>query len=638
MEKIQELNEGNAYIKNVYFGFENMIPTKSKNNKNNAENKKPKKKKSKSKEKKQTKKYTKIVEKNDKNLKPSQKIFEKDFQNTKNKKKSKKNSKQKNQKIIKKEETIEVDRDNNLDNVVKENAEKRTKSKSKKKKKSKSKSKKKKNKSKSLKKNVKVQGMQTKIKNFNDDILDYIENEPPQYNEIKDYAMNEVSKHIHDLSLTFMKPHVNKKENNFSKTILKHKNEMKKKNKNIKKSDSININNNLIIPNETILKRPYTAHGYKIRSKSKSKKLSKTIKSRHEEEKIMAFKEKVYVHDKILSLFNNFNLKEDSEEKTKLNKTVKPRVKSAIAKENSKHYLMPKQKDILKQKNIKKKEIECYEDKYEDDSAEIKKDQKEENETRNKNDKALYLIKSSNKLYGKSQQSIYEIKHMLNRDNKRLFLNNFLIKHNFDTKKEEIKVNYNIPDIKYYYGGKKLYRPKPSYNDKSKMNNTDTDILKHSKDKRYKLFNPRDIIVNPNNKFIFFHQTFTKEPKYGKFFESPEIEKNINNDLDMIPSDKWNPRFKIKKFINEERENPNDVYNYDYKYDDLNYDSDNELPNTDFKANKMPEFKKVKYDYKNYKTGKLVNIKKDDKISNNGDYMDKKIFHPFLINDDIVNI
>ena len=638
MEKIQELNDGNAYIKNVYFGFENMIPTKSKNNKNNVENKSKKKKKSKSKEKKQTKKNTKIVERNDINLKPSQKILEKDLQNLTNKKKSKKNSKQKNQKTIKKEEAIEVDRDNNLNNTVKDNTEKRIKSKSKKKKKSKSKSKKKKNKSNSIKKDVKIQGIQTKIKNFNDDILDYIEMEPPQYNEIKDYAMNEVSKHIHDLSLTFIKLSVKKKENNFSRTILKNKNEMKKKNKNNKKTDSININNNLIIANETILKRPYTAHGYKIRSKSKTKKLSKTIKSKHEEEKIMAFKEKVYVHDKILSLFNNFNLKEDTEEKTKLNKTVKPRVKSALAKDNPKHYLIPKQKDILKQKNLKKKEIEYYEDKYEDDSAEIKKDQNAENETRNKNDKAFYLIKSSNKLYGKSQQSISEIKHMLNRDNKRLFLNNFLIKHNFDTKKEEIKVNYNIPDIKYYYGGKKLYRPKPSYTNKSKMNNTDTDILKHSNDKRYKLFNPKDIIVNPNNKFNFFHQTFTKEPKYGKFFESPDIEKNINNDLAMVPFHKWNPRFKIKKFINEEKENKNDVYNYDYKYDDLNYDSDNELPNTDFKAKNMPEFKKVKYDYKNYKTGKLVKIKKDDKLSNNGDYMDKKIFHPFLINDDIVNI
>ena len=633
MEKIQELNEGNAYIKHVYFGFENMLPTKSKNNLNNVENKKQKKKRSKIKEKKKINKPTKIVEQNDINNKPSQKKEEKKEQN---KKKSKKNSKQKKQKIIKKEETREIEEDNDIYDDINENSE--NKSKQKRKKKNKSKSKKKKNKSKSIKKDVKGQGIQTTFQKNNDEILDDIEMDVPQYNEIKDNAMNDVFKHIHDLSLTFMKPKINKKENNYSKTFLKNKNVKKKEIKDNKKNDTININNNLIIPNETILKRPYTAHGYKIRSKSKTKKLTKTIKSKHEEEKIMAFKERVYVHDKILSLFNNFNLKDDSEENFKLNKTVKPRVKSALSKTNQKHYLMPKQKDILKQKYKKQKEIEYYEDKYEDDSAEIKKDENEENEKREKNDKALYLINSSNKRYGKSQQSISEIKHMLNRDNKNLFLNNFLIKHNFNTKKEELKVNYNIPDIKYYYGGKKLYRPKLSDINNKRMNNSDTNILKHRDDKKYKLFNPKDIVVNPNNKFNFFHQTFTKEPKYGKFFEAPEIEKNINNDLDIIPSNKWNPRYKIKKFINEEKENPNDVYNYDYKYDDLNSDSDNELPNTDFKANQVPKFKKVNYDYKNYKTGKLIKIKKDDKLSNNGDYMDKKIVHPFLINDDIVNI
>ena len=621
MEKIQELNEGNACIKNVYFGFENMLATKLKINQKNIEKSKQKKKKGKSKGKKEINKL----------YKPSQKEEQ-------NKKKSKKNSKQKKQKIIKKEEKKKINEDNNIENDINENTEKRKKSNSKKKKKSKSKSKKQKNKIKTIKQDVKGQGMQTTLKNNNDDILDNLKIDVPQYNEIKDYAMNEVFKHIHDLSLTFMNPNINKKENNYSKTFLKNKNIKKKEVKDNKKNDTININDNLIIQNETILKKPYTVHGYKISSKSKTKKLSKTIKSRYEEEKIMAFKERVYVYDKILSLFNNFNLKDDSEENVKLNKIVKPRVKSALSKTNTKHYLMPKRKDILKQKNMKKKEIEYYEDKYEDDSAEIKKDQNEENEKKDKNDKSIYLINSSNKRYGKSQQSISEIKHMLNRNNKNLFLNNFLIKHNFNTKKEEFKINYNISNIKYYYGGKKIYKPKSSINNNNRMNNSDTNLLKHSDDKRYKLFNPKDIIVNPNNKFNFFHQTFTKEPKYGKFFEAPDIENNINNDLDIIPTNKWNPRYKIKTFINEEKENPNDVYIYDYKYDDLNSDSDNELPNTDFKANKVPEFKKVKYDYKNYRTGKLIKNKKDDKLSNNDDYMDKKIVHPFLINDDIVNI
>ena len=222
MEKLQELNEGNAYVKNIYFGFENMLPTKSNNKLNKVENKNSKKKKSKNKSKSKKKK------KGDENniiIKPTQKIEEEVEENQKIKNKSKKNSKQKKKKTVKKEETIEIGEEND-NNDIKNNSEKKNKSKSKKKKKSKSKKKK----SKSKNKDLKAQGIQTTLKKFNNDISDYIENSSPQYNEIQDNAMNEVSKHIHDLSLTFMKPNIIKKENNFSKTFLKKKNDTKKKN------------------------------------------------------------------------------------------------------------------------------------------------------------------------------------------------------------------------------------------------------------------------------------------------------------------------------------------------------------------------------------------------------------------------
>jgi 23S rRNA maturation mini-RNase III len=71
------------------------------------------------------------------------------------------------------------------------------------------------------------------IHEVNNDILDYINKESPQYNEIQDNAMNEVEKHIHDLSLTFMKPIIPKKENTFSKTFLKSKKDKKAKNSDI---------------------------------------------------------------------------------------------------------------------------------------------------------------------------------------------------------------------------------------------------------------------------------------------------------------------------------------------------------------------------------------------------------------------
>jgi len=657
MEKIQDFNEGNAFIKNVYFGFEEMLTTNEKNKEKDEINYRPKIIKNKTKNKKKSKSKNKEKSKLKKNAKEYNNIIvkpTKPMQNEEeeeivkdNKKKSKKNSKQKKKKEIKREEIIK--NEDSVDENIED--DKKSKSKSKKKKKSKSKCKekkqKKKKKSKNKSKNKEVQTHEEKTikKDINDDILDEIEF--PKYNEIKDDAMNVVDKHIHDLSLTFMKRMVPKKENNLSSTKLKIKRDNKKKTTDNKIKNIINNNFNnmdlLLTGNDIVFKRPYTAHGYKV--KSKTKRLPKILKPNQEEEKIMAFKEKVYVHDKTLSLFNNYNLIDKVDEKQKLfSKTEKPkRINSALTKNAFHHYMMPKKQDILKLQKIKKKEVEYYSDKYEEDPEEIKKDEKEENDIKNKNDKAISLINSSHKIYGKSQQSINDIKNVLNKENIDTFMNNFLIKHNFTTKKEESKLSnkyYNIPDIKFYHGGKKYYKPKKEYINENKQNNSDNNLLNHRNDKRYKLFNPKEIISNPNNKFNFFNQTFTKEPIYGKYFESPEIEKSINNKLGTIPSNKWNPGYKIKKFIKEEKENPNDVYNYDYKYDDLNSDSDNELPNNDFKARTMPKFKKIKFDYKNYKTGKIIKEKDDKKITNNdnNNYMDKNISHPFLIDDDYVNI
>ena len=657
MENIQELNVGNVFIKNIYFGFENMLPTKTKNRKKEIIETKTEKVKKKSKKKKRSKSKSKSkeklkqknnVEKNDSNaliIKPIKNNEEEKSIN--NKKKSKKNSKQKKKKEI---TNIKEGDNNNIENEGEEKKDK-SKSKSKKKKKSKEKEKKtkkkKKNKSRSRKKDVKSKGEQTMIKDISDDIYDGIENASPQYNEIKDDAMNEVDKHIHDLSLTFMRSKIIKKENNLSKTKLKMKKDTKRKsdskiNTKNKTNKEINL---LFTGDETINKRPYTAHGYKV--KSKTKKLPKIVKNNQnqEEEKIIAFKEHVYVHDKILSLFHqNFKFDDSINEKNQFSKTAKPkRISSALTKNTFPHYMMPKKKDILKLEKINKKDIEYNNDKYEEDPEEIKKDEKEENLIKNKNDKAIYLIKSSNKIYNKSQQSINDIKHILNKKNIDVFMNNFLIKHNFTTKKEESKLNnyHDIPIIKYYHGGKKIFKPKKNiYNNENNHNKSDNDLLKQKKDKRYKLFNPKEIISNPNNKFNFFNQTFTKEPIYGKYFEPPEIEKSINNNLGTIPSNKFNPRYKLKKFVHKEKENPNDVYNYDYKYDDLNSDSDNELPNTDFKAKTAPKFKKIKYDYRNYKTGKLIKENDENKeiLKNDANDLDKKIYHPFLINEDIVNI
>ena len=169
------------------------------------------------------------------------------------------------------------------------------------------------------------------------------------------------------------------------------------------------------------------------------------------------------------------------------------------------------------------------------------------------------------------------------------------------------------------------------------MNKSDNNL---EKNKRYKLFNPKEIISNPNNKFNFFSQTFTKQPIYGKYYVPPKEENEINENLSYIATNKWNGRYKLKKYTHEEKENPNDVYNYDFKYDDLNPDSDNELPSTNFKARTVPRYKKVNIEYKDYKTGKIkgrknqVENNKLEEFQDNG-ALDKNIYHPFLINDDI---
>ena len=477
---------------------------------------------------------------------------------------------------------------------------------------------------------------QIKIKKLNK-MIDEGTDMEPEYNEIKDDAMNFVDKHIHNLSLTVNDNKLKNNKNNKNKSF-------KTINKNNKNSTNNNFNFNFDL-NDTLLKRPYTAHGYK--AKSKTKRQIKTSRPINEEEKIMAFKEKVLVHDKVLSLFNNNLFQKNL--KDEFTQTKKPK------KSNSKHYMMPKKKDMIKQNKIKKKEIIYYNDKPEEDPDEIKPNEEDENNIKNKNNNAIKLMTSSKKYFSKSNQALNDIDKILTKKNMDTFINNFMCKNNInlDLEEEKTKTNYennqypyvDISKIKYYHGGKTYFRPKstnrqnPVNNNSNKLNNSDINLKSYN---NRHIFNPNEIISNPNNKFNFFSQTFTKQPIYGKYYNPPEVEDTFNNNLSYIESNKWNGRYKLKKYTYEEKENPNDVYNYDYKYDDLNDDSDNELPSTNFKARALPKYKKIDIEYKDNKTGKIVSEKNDNNIDNklfqdNGDF-DKAIYHPFLIDDDTVNI
>ena len=620
-KKKKAFNEGEEII-------ENVKPNKSKS-----------KTKNKSKIKKKNKSKTKEEEREiNENESDEEEIIISNKKKTKNKEKSKEKlnkSKTKKKKIKKKEREItesdENDNGNGNDNDTQnedreKKKNKKNKAKSKEKSKSKSKSKGKTKKSSITKEEMEDNRTQIKIKKSSNMIVESIDMQP-EFNEIKDDAMNVVDKHIQNLSLTF---NDNKLKNN--KNI-----------KTINKTNKISMNNNFDL-NDTIYKRPYTAHGYK--AKSKTKRQIKSSRAINEEEKIMAFKEKVLVHDKVLSLFNNNLFQKNI--KDEFSKTQKPK------KSNSKHYMMPKQKDIIKQNKIKKKEIIYFNDKPEEDPDEIKNNEEDENDIKNKNNNAIKLMTSSKKYFTKSKQALNDIDKILTKENMDTFINNFMCKNNLNLEEGKSKTNYqnkplpytDISNIKYYHGGKTFYRPKssnrlnPVDNTKNKLNNSDNNLKKYNK--RYKIFNLNETISNPNNKFNFFSLTFTKQPIYGKYYNPPEVEDSFNNNISYIESNKWNGRYKLKKYTYEEKENPNDVYNYDYKYDDLNDDSDNELPSTNFKARTLPKYKKIDIEYKDNKTGKIVGGKNEDKIDNklfqdNGDF-NKAIYHPFLIDDDTVNI
>ena len=555
---------------------------------------------------------------------------------SKEKSKEKKNKNKTKKKRVKKKEEREItksdDNDKDDDNEAQsENKEKKKKKKSntKSKEKSRSKSKSKTKTQKSSNTEEIMESNRTQIKKLNKKIDEGTDMEP-EYNEIKDDAMNFVDKHIQNLSLTF---NDNKLKNNKNKSF-----------KTINKNNKNSTNNNFDL-NDTLLKRPYTAHGYK--AKSKTKRQIKTSRPINEEEKIMAFKEKVLVHDKILSLFNNNLFQKNL--KDEFTQTKKPK------KSNSKHYMMPKKKDIIKQNKMKKKEIIYYNDKPEEDPDEIKPNEEDENNIKNKNNNAIKLMTSSKKYFNKSNQALNDIDKILTKKNMDTFINNFMCKNNLnlDLEEEKAKTYYqnnqypyvDISKVKYYHGGKTYYRPKsanrknPVNNNSNKLNNSDINLKNHN---NRHIFNPNEIISNPNNKFNFFSQTFTKQPIYGKYYNPPEVEDSFNNNISYIESNKWNGRYKLKKYTSEEKENPNDVFNYDYKYDDLNDDSDNELPSTNFKARTLPKYKKIDIEYKDNKTGKIVGGKNGNKIDNklfqdNGDF-DKAIYHPFLIDDDTVNI
>ena len=120
--------------------------------------------------------------------------------------------------------------------------------------------------------------------------------------------------------------------------------------------NSINLNKKELSSTcpEGFFKRPYSAHGYKIKAKGNQIFTKTVIQKNKENEKVIAFKEKVKVYDKTLSLYNNdIPIKIDD---LNNNKNKKRKVN------NSMHYMLPVKKKEIKNKKIISNNDNSFED------------------------------------------------------------------------------------------------------------------------------------------------------------------------------------------------------------------------------------------------------------------------------------
>ena len=169
-------------------------------------------------------------------------------------------------------------------------------------------------------------------------------------------------------------------------------------------------------------------------------------------------------------------------------------------------------------------------------------------------------------------------------------------------------------------------RPKSSI-EKINKDKIINDKKLENKDKNiYRIINKNknDLISNPNNKFNFFSQTFTKQPIIKKQFIGCESQE-INNNLNYIPKAGMNG-FLVHSY-NKNKEYTN---KYNFKSVFVN-ETEDFIPPIPFKAKKAPNFKKIfekkKYQDLIYKNKKINEINKQlNDILNEENQMN----HPFL--------
>ena len=431
-------------------------------------------------------------------------------------------------------------------------------------------------------------------------------------------------------------------------------NDMEKIDVNYHKSDFTKEEKKEMKEKNHLFKKPYNAHGWKYTNDKI--KLYKIKESDNDENNfVQPYKEKIFMREKNINLFPVNIIKAERPKTSKKKKTF--------------HYLEP-----VKKKEEKKNKYSDYEESEYSDDYNSKNNDDIDKEKVKLNKK---LIKDNSESFQKTKEVLNDMKNIMPKNDydkliENLGTNNFngdeffeeennlngdnlenLNENNVNNEKEkyeelqnkikeEIKksgnFNFNklskeehdlITKMKLYKSIEKKKKEKEEKEKKKEKNKKrpKSSIEKINKDKNiYRIINKNknDLISNPNNKFNFFSQTFTKQPIIKKQFIGCESQE-INNNLNYIPKAGMNG-FLVHSY-NKNKEYTN---KYNFKSVFVN-ETEDFIPPIPFKAKKAPNFKKIfekkKYQDLIYKNKKINEINKQlNDILNEENQMN----HPFL--------
>ena len=201
-----------------------------------------------------------------------------------------------------------------------------------------------------------------------------------------------------------------------------------------------------------------------------------------------------------------------------------------------------------------------------------------------------------------------------------------LEKEREEKEKKEKERKIKEEKVKKTIKNKKRPNTSSQINNKYDLNESKRNILNNDKNNIYKIVNKNknDLISNPNNKFNFFTQKFTKQPIIKKQFIGCDSQ-NINNQLNYIPKVGMNG-FLVHSY-NKKKEYTN---KYNFKSVFVN-ETEDFIPPVPFKAKPAPKFNKILN--KNKENKKENNEEKKEEIQKELNKIldeEAEMNHPFL--------